>query len=121
MTIDERLEKLTERHEALTQTVELLAADNRQTAAENKKRDERLGQIMEGIARLLLVAEPHEDRINGHVWRIERLDNDKSANETVEDRGLFALNHGETKVVSQFGFGGRAILPAAGFQPALAA
>jgi hypothetical protein len=41
MTIDERLEKLTERHEALTQTVELLAADNRETAAENKKRDQR--------------------------------------------------------------------------------
>ena len=27
MTIDERLEKLTERHEALTQTVELLTRD----------------------------------------------------------------------------------------------
>lgn len=34
MTIDERLEKLTERHEALTQTVELLAAMQR----ENDKR-----------------------------------------------------------------------------------
>jgi hypothetical protein len=29
MTIDERLERLTERHEALTQTVELMAAKNR--------------------------------------------------------------------------------------------
>ena len=28
MTIDERLERLTERHEALTQTVELMAAEN---------------------------------------------------------------------------------------------
>ena len=88
MTIDERLEKLAERHEALTQTVELLTADIREMAAENRKRDEllgqilkenqkrdeRLGQIMEGIARLLLVAEAHEDRINGHERRIERLE-----------------------------------------------
>ena len=74
MTIDERLEKLTERHEALTQTVELLAADNREMAAENKMRDQRLGQIMEGIARLLRVAEAHEERLDGHEQRIERLD-----------------------------------------------
>lgn len=74
MTIDERLEKLTERHEALTQTVELLTADNREMAAENKKRDQRLGQIMEGIARLLLVAEAHEGRPDGHDGRIERLE-----------------------------------------------
>ena len=78
MTIDERLERLTERHEALTQTVELLVADNRQTAAEmaaeNKKRDQRMGEIMEGIARLLLVAEAHEGRLDGHERRIERLE-----------------------------------------------
>ncbi len=63
MTIDERLEKLAERHEALTQTVGLLTADNREMAAENKIRDQRLGQIMEGIARLLLVVEAHEGRL----------------------------------------------------------
>jgi hypothetical protein len=56
MTTDERIEKLTERHEALTQTVELMAAENQQ-------RDRRLGEIMEGIARLLHVAEIHEQRI----------------------------------------------------------
>jgi hypothetical protein len=56
MTIDERIERLTERHEALTQTVELIVAENRQ-------RDRRLGEIMEGIARLLHVAEIHEQRI----------------------------------------------------------
>jgi archaellum component FlaC len=63
MTIDERLEKLTERHAALAQTVELLAAENRQMAAENKERDRRLGEIMEGVARLLHIAEIHEQRI----------------------------------------------------------
>jgi hypothetical protein len=56
MTIDERLEKLTERHEALTQTVELMAI-------ENKQRDRRLAEIMEGLARLVHVAEIHEHRI----------------------------------------------------------
>jgi hypothetical protein len=75
---------LVERHEALTQTVELLVADhrqmaedhrqmaedhrqmaaeNRQMAAENKQRDRRLSEVMEGIARLLHVAEIHERRI----------------------------------------------------------
>ena len=61
MSIEERLEKLTERHESLTQTVELVMQ-------ENKQRDRRLGEIMEGIARLLHVAEIHEDRIQ----RLER-------------------------------------------------
>jgi len=57
MTIDERLERLTERHEALTHTVEL-------TAIENAQRDRRMGEIMEGIARLLHVAEIREQRIS---------------------------------------------------------
>lgn len=52
MTIDERLEKSTERHEALTEAVKLMSAENRQ-------RDRRLGEMMEAIAR-----------------RIERLDVD---------------------------------------------
>jgi len=70
MTIDERLERLTERHEALTQSVELITADirqltaeNRQMAAANKERDQRIGEIMEGVARLLHIAEIHEHRI----------------------------------------------------------
>lgn len=63
MTVDERLEKLVERHEALAQTVELIAAENRAIAAENRERDRRLGEIMEGIARLVHVAEIHEQRI----------------------------------------------------------
>ena len=55
MTIDERLERLTERHEALTQSVELMAAENR-------GRDRRMGEVMEGIARLLHIAEIQEHR-----------------------------------------------------------
>ncbi|MGH9723069.1 MAG: hypothetical protein ACRD8O_22895 [Bryobacteraceae bacterium] len=61
MTIDERLERLAERHEALTQSVELMAA-------ENKERDRRMTEVMEAIARLLHVAEIHEQRLE----RLER-------------------------------------------------
>jgi len=60
VTIDERLEKLTERHEALTQTVELMAAENRDRDAKWSK---QMDEVMEGIARLLHVAEIHEQRL----------------------------------------------------------
>ena len=66
MTLDERLERLTERHEALTQSVELMAAENRQ-------RDRRMGEIMEGIASLLHVAEIHEQRLDQHDDRLDNL------------------------------------------------
>jgi archaellum component FlaC len=65
VAFDESLERLKERHEALTQTVELLAAENRQIAEENRRRDKRLGEIMESIASLVHVAEIHEHRIEG--------------------------------------------------------
>jgi chromosome segregation ATPase len=71
MTVDQRLERLTERHEALTQSVELMAA-------ENKQRDKRMGQIMEGIARLndtqtVTAAQTsrHEDRVKEHQQWLE--------------------------------------------------
>ena len=66
MTLDERLERLTERHEALTQSVELMAIENRH-------RDRRLGEIMEGIASLLHVAEIHEQRLDQHDDRLDNL------------------------------------------------
>lgn len=68
MNIDERLERLAERHEALVQTVKLLAAENRRNIEENHQRDRRLGEIMEAVASLVHVAEIHEprrDRIGG--------------------------------------------------------
>jgi hypothetical protein len=66
MTLDERLERLTERHEALTQSVELMAIENRE-------RDRRLGEIMEGIASLLHVAVIHEQRLDRHDDRLDNL------------------------------------------------
>jgi len=58
MTIDERLEKLTERHEALTQTVELIAA--MQLAL---TRD--IQQDSENIRALARIAEIRERRLTG--------------------------------------------------------
>ena len=57
MDIDERLERLTQRHEALTQTVELLTKDLSDMKV-------LVNDIPEGTARLLHVAEIHEKRIS---------------------------------------------------------
>ena len=65
MTIDERLEKLTERHEALTQTVELIAADNRQTA-------QRMGKLVDSIDRLAGVVETLANTVRSHEHRPQR-------------------------------------------------
>ena len=56
MTTDERLEKLVERHEALTQSVELLTSDFGEFG-------KLVRDIAEGTARLLHVAQIHEQRI----------------------------------------------------------
>ena len=61
-TIDERLDRLTERHEALTQTVELTAAMQR----DNEERwQKRFGEIAESIRGLARIAEIHEHRLSG--------------------------------------------------------
>jgi archaellum component FlaC len=56
MTIDERLDRLTQRHEALTQSVEILARDLQSLRDFSK-------DIAEGTARLLHIAQIHEHRI----------------------------------------------------------
>jgi hypothetical protein len=63
MTIDERLEKLTERHEALTQTVEVIAA---MQLANDKQIAGMLAaskQDGENIRALARIAEIHEHRL----------------------------------------------------------
>ena len=67
MNIDERLEKLVERHEALTQTVELLAA-------QTVKHDQQIGELATGIAKLLHVIELHEHRLDSHDDRLDGLE-----------------------------------------------
>jgi prefoldin subunit 5 len=57
MNIDERLEKLTERHEALTQSAELITHDIRTLGILVK-------EIAGGIRDLVAVARSHEQRIS---------------------------------------------------------
>ena len=57
MTVDERLDRLTARHEALTESVEMLTRDLHEMKS-------LVGDIAEGTARLLHVAEIHEKRIS---------------------------------------------------------
>lgn len=56
MTIDERLERLTERHEALTQTVEMLTRD----IAELRVVAAQDGENIRALAR---IAELHHERL----------------------------------------------------------
>jgi hemerythrin superfamily protein len=56
MNIDERLEKLTERHEAMAQTVELLTKDVQQTSNNVK----RLGKYVRSVMQIVL---DHETRL----------------------------------------------------------
>lgn len=58
MTIDERLDRLTERHEALTQSVELLARTTREHT-------EQIAALRDASASLLHIAQIHESRISG--------------------------------------------------------
>lgn len=58
MTIDERLDRLTERHEALTQSAELLLR-------ESQEHTRQIGSLREAAAALLQIAQHHERRISG--------------------------------------------------------
>jgi flagellar biosynthesis/type III secretory pathway chaperone len=58
MDIDQRLEKLTERHDALTQTMELVAHMQ-------QKNEVMLGHAIESIDSLARIAHAHENRITG--------------------------------------------------------
>ena len=64
MTIDERLERLTERHEALTQTVALMAAENRAGFERLGNVENILGQLARSLDTLARVVELHEHRID---------------------------------------------------------
>ena len=63
MTIDERLEKLTERHEALTLTVELIAAMQRDLTRDVQGLRTVTQQDGENIRALARIAEIHERRL----------------------------------------------------------
>lgn len=58
MTIDERLERLTERHEALTPTLEHLAR-------QGEEQNSRIDRLIGGMELLVEVVREHEHRVDG--------------------------------------------------------
>ena len=63
MTIDERLDRLTDRHEALAQSVELLLVAVRETSDSVRKLVDVTNRDAEDIRALARIAESHERRI----------------------------------------------------------
>ena len=69
MTIDERLERLTERHEALTGTVELMAAENRAGFARLERVENMVAQMAQSIDTLARVVElPGAPGLDFETW-----------------------------------------------------
>jgi len=64
MTIDERLDKLTERHEALTQSIELMALDTRENTRNIATLSLVVQKIASSIDTLGRVVESHEHRLD---------------------------------------------------------
>ena len=62
MTIEEKLERLTDRVEAITQSVELLTTLHRDLEKETAS---RFAETLQFINRLPHVAEAHEQRLDG--------------------------------------------------------
>jgi predicted RNase H-like nuclease (RuvC/YqgF family) len=72
MTIDERLDRLTERHEALAQSVELLTADVRQLTVNVDRLAEKVDKmsgmmenLMTGFGAIAELVRRHEARLDG--------------------------------------------------------
>jgi archaellum component FlaC len=65
MTIDERLDRLTERYEALAQSVELLTADVRQLTANVNRMRDMMDNLMTGFGAIAELVRRHETRLDG--------------------------------------------------------
>jgi len=63
MNIDQRLDRLTERHEALTQTLEIIAGMQKKNEEAHQKNEVLLAHVMESIESLARIAHAHEQRI----------------------------------------------------------
>lgn len=71
MNIDERIERLTERHEALAQSLELMRAESEQTATKIRalailaeQNEVRAGEMMQAITTLARTVEAHQRRLD---------------------------------------------------------
>jgi hypothetical protein len=63
MSIDERLDKLTERHEALAQSIELMIVEGREQAERIRALERLAQQDGENIRALVRIAEIRERRL----------------------------------------------------------
>ena len=63
MSIDERLDRLTERHEALAQSIELMIAEGREQTERIRALERLAQQDGENIRALARIAEIHERRL----------------------------------------------------------
>ena len=72
MTIDERLDRLVERHEALTQTVEHLALQGEEQNKRIRLQGENIDKILENIGKILIALEKDGENIRGlaHIAEI---------------------------------------------------
>jgi len=60
MTIDERLDRLTERHEALTQSVELLLRESQEQTRQITEHTRQIGALRDASSALLQIVQKHE-------------------------------------------------------------
>jgi copper oxidase (laccase) domain-containing protein len=65
MTIEEKLDRLTERHEALTQTVELIAGMQRANEEAHQRNEALLTRVIGVVEDLARMVQSHERRISG--------------------------------------------------------
>jgi SMC interacting uncharacterized protein involved in chromosome segregation len=65
MTIDERLDRLAQRHEALTQSVELLLRESQEHTQQIDKQTRQIDGLRDASTALLQIAQIHENRISG--------------------------------------------------------
>jgi len=72
MTIDERLDRLVERHEALTQTVEHLALQGEEQNKRIRLQGENIGKILENFDKILIALEKDGENIDKILTALEK-------------------------------------------------
>src|ERR1035438_1157780 len=72
MTIDERLDRLVERHEALTQTVEHLALQGEEQNKRIRLQGENIGKILENFDKILIALEKDGENIGKILTALEK-------------------------------------------------
>lgn len=85
VTIDERLDRLVQRHEALTDSVQMLLHSQREHEQQSEKQFTqheqlfgqialRLREVINGIDRLARVAGVHQERLDDHQQRLDDME-----------------------------------------------